>query len=118
MPPIRACSSASRQNCGGSSRTTALPRPPNCRPGNPVLRPLEPDVDGFWGFVGEAASRAGESGDADYRTALAAKMIGRWPSGAPLVKAPDHDVPVLGDDNDFAYRGDPLGLACPVGAHI
>ena len=83
-----------------------------------VFRQLEQDVDAFWRFMDEAAGRAGGSGDAAYRTALAAKMIGRWPSGAPLVKAPDHDNPALGDDNDFAYRGDPLGLACPVGAHI
>ena len=83
-----------------------------------VFRQLEQDVDGFWRFVDEAASRADGSPDAAYRTALAAKMIGRWPSGAPLVKAPDHDIPALSDDNDFAYRGDPLGLACPVGAHI
>jgi Dyp-type peroxidase family len=45
-------------------------------------------------------------------------MVGRWPSGAPLVKAPDHDAPALADDNDFAYRDDPGGLACPIGAHI
>jgi Dyp-type peroxidase family len=83
-----------------------------------VFRQLEQDVDGFWRYVDEAASQAGGAGDAAYRTALAAKMIGRWPSGAPLVKAPDHDIPALSDDNDFAYRGDPLGLACPVGAHI
>jgi len=45
-------------------------------------------------------------------------MVGRWPSGAPLVKAPDQDIPALADDNDFAYHDDPLGLACPIGAHI
>jgi len=83
-----------------------------------VFRQLEQDVDGFWRFVDEAASRADGPPDAAHRTAFAAKMIGRWPSGAPLVKAPDHDDPALSDDNDFAYRADPLGLACPVGAHI
>jgi deferrochelatase/peroxidase EfeB len=46
-------------------------------------------------------------------------MVGRWPSGAPLVETPDRDNPCLGDDNDFGYyRTDPLGLACPLGAHI
>ncbi|MFJ7496741.1 Dyp-type peroxidase [Streptomyces sp. NPDC097727] len=54
---------------------------------------------------------------------LAAKMIGRWPSGAPLVLAPDHDDPDLAVDptraNDFIYHEqDPTGLRCPVGAHI
>ena len=45
-------------------------------------------------------------------------MVGRWPSGAPLIDAPDKDVPALGDDNGFGYQADPLGLVCPIGAHI
>ena len=83
-----------------------------------VFRQLEQDVEGFWQFVDAATRRADGSQDSRDRAALAAKMVGRWPSGAPLVKAPDHDAPALADDNDFAYRGDPRGLACPIGAHI
>lgn len=53
---------------------------------------------------------------------LAAKMIGRWQSGAPLMLAPDHDLPELGSDsqrmNNFLYSSDPTGLRCPLGAHI
>jgi Dyp-type peroxidase family len=53
---------------------------------------------------------------------LAAKMVGRWPSGAPLMLAPEQDVPELGSDlqqvNHFTYAQDPKGLRCPVGAHI
>ena len=54
---------------------------------------------------------------------LAAKMVGRWPSGAPLALAPEQDDPALGDDrgrnNDFLYREhDPRGFKCPAGAHI
>jgi deferrochelatase/peroxidase EfeB len=54
---------------------------------------------------------------------VAAKLMGRWRSGAPLVLAPKHDDPSLGVDpqrtNDFNYREmDPHGFACPVGAHI
>jgi len=54
---------------------------------------------------------------------LAAKMVGRWPSGAPLVLSPDHDDPTLGADprrnNDFLYReSDERGFKCPAGAHI
>jgi Dyp-type peroxidase family len=82
-----------------------------------VFRQLEQDVEGFWQFV-DAATRRDGSQDSGDGAALAAKMVGRWPSGAPLVKAPDHDAPALADDNDFAYRGDPRGLACPIGAHI
>ena len=53
---------------------------------------------------------------------LAAKFMGRWRSGAPLVLAPDRDDPELGADplrnNDFNYKEmDPLGYACPLGSH-
>jgi Dyp-type peroxidase family len=53
---------------------------------------------------------------------LAAKFMGRWRSGAPLVLAPDADDPELGADpmrnNDFNYNEmDPFGYACPLGAH-
>ena len=54
---------------------------------------------------------------------LAAKLMGRWRSGAPLTIAPDKDDPALGGDmtrnNDFLYKdADPLGYRCPVGSHI
>ncbi|MFI6395414.1 Dyp-type peroxidase [Nonomuraea sp. NPDC050540] len=54
---------------------------------------------------------------------LAAKIVGRWRSGAPLALSPDHDDPGLGADphrnNDFTYDGaDPDGLRVPRGAHI
>ena len=52
---------------------------------------------------------------------LGAKMVGRWPSGAPLAVAPERDDPGLGSDpernNDFRYGDDPRGLKCPAGAH-
>ncbi len=54
---------------------------------------------------------------------IAAKLMGRWRSGAPLVLAPKKDDPELGRDmqrtNDFAYAAmDPQGYGCPVGSHI
>jgi deferrochelatase/peroxidase EfeB len=57
---------------------------------------------------------------------LAAKVIGRWPSGAPLMLAPDADQPQLGSDlqrmNNFLYAtggaAADSGLRCPLGAHI
>lgn len=54
---------------------------------------------------------------------VAAKLMGRWRSGAPLVLAPDKDDPALGADpqrhNDFNYKQqDPLGYAVPLGSHI
>src|SRR4051812_41092032 len=52
---------------------------------------------------------------------LGAKIVGRWPSGAPLALAPDQDDPELGDDdarnNDFSYGDDLRGFKCPAGAH-
>ena len=54
---------------------------------------------------------------------MAAKMVGRWPSGAPLTLTPEHDDPELGADphrnNNFLYReNDDRGFRCPAGAHI
>ena len=59
----------------------------------------------------------------DEQELIAAKLMGRWRSGAPLVLAPSKDDPALGADtartNDFDYAMmDPLGYACPVGSHI
>ena len=54
---------------------------------------------------------------------IAAKLMGRWRSGAPLVLAPDKDDPTLGADpqrnNDFNYKQmDPHGYAVPLGSHM
>jgi deferrochelatase/peroxidase EfeB len=51
----------------------------------------------------------------------AAKMVGRWRSGAPLALCPHHDDPELGADparnNAFVYGDDLEGLKTPCGAH-
>jgi Dyp-type peroxidase family len=84
-----------------------------------VVRQLQQDVPGFWHYVDAATRLRDGSSDQHARVRLAAKMVGRWPSGAPLVLAPDTDDPALGDANDFAYHElDPRGARCPVGAHI
>ena len=54
---------------------------------------------------------------------VAAKLMGRWRSGAPLTLAPDKDDPQLGADpqrsNNFNYkREDPHGYAVPLGSHM
>ena len=54
---------------------------------------------------------------------LAAKMMGRWRSGAPLALCPFHDDPKLGEDprrnNDFLFEADdPTGFKTPGGSHI
>jgi len=84
-----------------------------------VLRQLKEDVNGFWNFLNEKSKDDDGSLNAEASTKLAAKMMGRWPGGAPLVKYPDKDPGILSDDNDFVYTdSDKLGLKCPFGSHV
>jgi Dyp-type peroxidase family len=84
-----------------------------------VLRQLKEDVNGFWNFLNEKSKNEDGSLNAEESTKIAAKMMGRWPSGAPLVKFPDKDPGGLSDDNDFNYiETDKLGMKCPFGSHI
>ena len=56
------------------------------------------------------------------RELLAAKLVGRWRSGAPLTLAPARDDPALGADpwrnNDFTYAADQDGRQVPRGSHM
>jgi Dyp-type peroxidase family len=90
-----------------------------------VFRKLAQDVAGFWGWIAGQARRI--AGDAPATAAqltelLAAKLIGRWRSGAPLTLAPDRDDPALAAAdrrNAFGYlEHDRDGLRCPISAHI
>lgn len=77
-----------------------------------VFRKLSQDVSGFWRWAEE---RAG--GDPNKKETVAAKLVGRWRSGAPLVLNP-HE-PGADPRNDFLYTPtDPAGTACPIGSHI
>jgi Dyp-type peroxidase family len=82
-----------------------------------VLRRLEQKVPEFWRFVREQAARLGMNPDL-----LAARMVGRWKSGAPMELAPLRDDPRLGGDerrnNDFEFGDDPEQRRCPYAAHI
>ena len=54
---------------------------------------------------------------------IAAKMMGRWRSGAPLALCPVHDSPELGADptrnNGFSFKqDDPIGYKTPCGSHV
>lgn len=84
-----------------------------------VFRQLRQDVGAFWRFVDAATRRPNGSSRPDARLRLAAKMVGRWPSGAPLTLAPDADDPALAEANDFAYfEHDRRGTRCPIGSHV
>jgi Dyp-type peroxidase family len=84
-----------------------------------VFRQLRQDVRGFWRFLDASTKQSDSTSDAAARTKLAARMVGRWQSGAPLVLAPEADDPSLGTSNDFAYfQTDAEGTRCPIGAHV
>jgi Dyp-type peroxidase family len=83
-----------------------------------AYRRLEEHVGAFRDFLREHGGPTPEE-----QELLAAKLMGRWRSGAPLVLAPDKDDPALGADmkrnNDFNYKEmDPHGYAVPLGSHI
>lgn len=85
-----------------------------------VFRQLSQDVRAFWQFVDDRTRRPDGSANAEARVKLASKMVGRWPSGTPLVKSPDADDPALSEDNAFMYHrsDDAHGFKCPIGSHI
>jgi deferrochelatase/peroxidase EfeB len=78
---------------------------------------LEEHVGAFRDFLREHGETA------DEQELIAAKLMGRWRSGAPLTLAPHKDDHALGADmqrtNNFNYgKMDPYGYGCPVGSHI
>jgi Dyp-type peroxidase family len=99
-----------------------------------VLPPMpQPDILGRNGtFVGfrKYQSRVGafnrflhaNGRTEEERELIAAKLVGRWRSGAPLTLAPDADNPALGADpqrnNNFDYANDRHGRQVPFGSHI
>ena len=111
-----------------------------------VYRRLRQDVAAFWGFMRDEALRlSAEPGFAGWdEHRLAANLVGRWRSGAPLMRTPEADDEALGLDreanNVFGYateagtlkltdgtdtntrwpnaKPDPVGLVCPLAAHI
>lgn len=82
-----------------------------------AYRRLEEHVGRFRDFLAEHGETPEE------QELIAAKLMGRWRSGAPLTLCPEKDDPELGADlarcNDFNYRdNDPHGYAVPLGSHM
>jgi Dyp-type peroxidase family len=78
-----------------------------------VLRQLKQEVAAFWQFLDNEGPR-------DTLMLRAANMVGRWPSGAPLVTHPERDDPGDWNADDFGFldeRGE-LTRSCPAGCHI
>jgi len=92
-----------------------------------VLRRLNQDVGGFWAAMRAEAERLSRRPGFEDLTpvGLAARLMGRWPSGAALARtgpvAPPADARGLGDnefaDNDFLYDAPtpPRRFACDAG---
>jgi Dyp-type peroxidase family len=94
-----------------------------------VYRRLRQDVGAFHRFLHDQGANLGVGPEA-----LGARLVGRWASGAPLVRTPTKDKPRLGGNpkknNDFEYGPedeaepgpkvprDPKGVRCPFSAHI
>jgi Dyp-type peroxidase family len=84
-----------------------------------VFRQLSQDVRGFWQFLDASTRDPAGNPDPARRLRLAAKMVGRWPSGAPVTLTPDRDDRAFEDSNGFGYHdNDQAGTRCPIGAHI
>jgi Dyp-type peroxidase family len=101
------------------SETPAVPQPEALgRNGTYVIfRKLHQRVAAFRQYLKANSTSAGEE------ERLAAKMMGRWRSGAPLALCPLQDDPELGVDahrnNAFLYEEeDAIGYKTPPGCHI
>nr|OLT38164.1 hypothetical protein BJF79_05360 [Actinomadura sp. CNU-125] len=83
-----------------------------------VLRRLQQDVAGWWAQIERLGTEHGHT--AEQKDRLAARMVGRWRSGAPLAHHPDTDPHKSGVrmDNDFTYSEDPAGYDTPRCSHI
>jgi Dyp-type peroxidase family len=80
-----------------------------------VLRKLHQDVAAFRMYFQK------QFGEPDVVNLMMAKVVGRWPSGAPLALTPKQDdlsLSNLPQSNNFGYANDTHGFGCPIGAHV
>ncbi len=111
---------------GRDPKNWLLPEP--ARPGHSklgfngtylVVRQLEQHVDKWDAFLARETTTLNGQAREDERNRIAAKMVGRWKSGAPLTIASQRDDPQYATENNFGYAaGDASGWGCPLGAHI
>lgn len=76
-----------------------------------VFRKLHQDVFKFREYLKQNVAE-------EHRGLVAAKCVGRWPEGAPLISAPKINNPGVNLKNDFGYAKDLYGESCPIGSHI
>lgn len=77
-----------------------------------VFRRLIQDVDAWDQSMQRESRKVGIT-----KEELAAKAIGRWPSGTPLELASERHT-IVHRPNEFDFKGDPEGLGTPRFAHI
>jgi Dyp-type peroxidase family len=82
-----------------------------------VYREMTQDVHALWDYLAKRSQEPGAD-PVEKAVALGAKMVGRWPGGAPLETSPQRDAPGHATDNEFHYSADLAGMKCPVGSHI
>lgn len=79
-----------------------------------AYRKLEQRVADFWQYMEQHSG-----GEPKEMVKLAAKFLGRWPSGAPITLVPDSDDAGLAFENSFSFLPqDEEGYNCPIGSHI
>jgi Dyp-type peroxidase family len=84
-----------------------------------VMRDLQQDVRRFWQFINKQAE-----GDPAVIEKIASAMVGRTRTGDPLVPIQKESIPGVGPEpdevrhNQFTFKSDPDGIACPFGAHV
>ena len=82
-----------------------------------VLKRLNQDVAGWRGQLTRVSQSISHQGLSISENTLAAKLIGRWPSGASLSKAPHKDSG-SDDETSIDFHDDPFGLKTPRFAHV
>jgi Dyp-type peroxidase family len=87
-----------------------------------AYRKIEQHVPTFRAFLREKATHHYGADTLENIERLAAKLVGRWRSGCPLMLSPERDDHTMrerwGENNDFRYASDPRGAVCPLGSHI
>jgi Dyp-type peroxidase family len=78
-----------------------------------VARQLAQHVAEFRKFTTDVAGVPPSQHAARAAESVAARVVGRWRSGTPLVEHPTTE-----DPNAFTFASDPHGFGCPIGAHI
>jgi Dyp-type peroxidase family len=83
-----------------------------------VFRRLAQNVLSFRKFCMDESARLAPQWPGLTQDHLAALLVGRWPSGAPIKAGQTKDPGGSQPDNSFDFRDDPDAVSCPFGAHI